>query len=60
MNEKQHEVFETLIDLTGLLQHYVERRPLNWDGSTERQAQVTIARALKLYREFKSTKEKKS
>lgn len=31
-----------LIDALALLEHYAEGRPLNWDGSTKRQALATV------------------
>ena len=33
---------EIIVDLVALLEHYVDRRASNWDGSTERQARKTI------------------
>lgn len=32
-----------LIDTNAMLEHYAENRPMNWDGSTKRQA-LTLVR----------------
>jgi len=42
---------DVMTDLIAMLEHYVSGRPHNWDGSTKRQAQVTINEARKLMEE---------
>ena len=36
---------ELIIDLKGMLEHYVSGRPNNWDGTTKKQALAVIAEA---------------
>lgn len=47
------EMLIELIDAIAMLEHYVEGRPRNWDGSTEGQARVTIKKARRLLARIK-------
>jgi hypothetical protein len=40
LNKKSE--FEIIYDLAFLLEHYVNGRPLNWDGTTKRQVQASL------------------
>ena len=40
-----------IIDLVALLEHYVENRPLNWDGTTKTQSIKTIKEAKNLLKD---------
>jgi hypothetical protein len=42
---------DVMVDLIAMLEHYTSGRPDNWDGSTKRQALVTIREARKLMEE---------
>lgn len=44
---------DVMTDLIAMLEHYTSGRPDNWDGSTKRQALVTIKEARKLMEEVK-------
>ena len=49
----EEDIYNVIVDLAFLLEHYVSGRADNWDGSTRTQALVTIKEANRLLQKLK-------
>ena len=49
----EEDIYNVIVDLKGMLEHYVSGRADNWDGSTRTQALVTIQQANKILQKMK-------
>ena len=49
----EEDIYNVIVDLAFLLEHYVSGRADNWDGSTRTQALVTIQQANKILQKMK-------
>jgi len=49
----EEDIYNVIVDLKGMLEHYVSGRADNWDGSTRTQALVTIKQANKILQKMK-------
>ena len=53
MIKEEDDIYNVIVDLAFLLEHYVSGRSDNWDGSTRTQALVTIQQANKILQKMK-------
>ncbi len=49
------DIYNVIVGLKGMLEHYVSGRADNWDGSTRTQALVTIKQANQILKKLKET-----
>jgi len=53
MIQQEEDIYNVIVDLKALLEHYVSGRADNWDGSTRTQALVTIKQANQILQKMK-------